>query len=270
MNARRKWLPNLVGLAALCLMLGCSSGNGNAADAGKEAGKAAGEMQKATETAAEKTEAAAEKAGAEMQDAVAAGEKQMAESPLLDWRSLDETAPEVYKAKFETTKGDFIIEVHREWAPRGADRFYNLVKNGFYDDCRFFRVIHGFMAQIGISGDPKVSSVWQAARIPDDPVRKNNTRGMVSFATAGPNTRTTQFFINYRDNSGSLDPQGFSPFGMVDEEGMKVVDALHGDYGEGAPRGQGPNQGFIQARGNEYLIESFPKLDYVKKASIVE
>ncbi|MCA9756017.1 MAG: peptidylprolyl isomerase [Candidatus Eisenbacteria bacterium] len=193
----------------------------------------------------------------------------MAENPLLDFRALNEQAPAVYKAKFETTKGDFTVEVHREWAPRGADRFYNLVKNGFYDETRFFRVMPGFMAQIGIHGDPKVASIWQQARIPDDAVRKHNTRGMVSFATAGPNTRTTQVFINYQDNSGSLDPQGFSPFGMVDDAGMKVVEALNSEYGDCAPAGPGPNQGYIFAQGNAYLDKNFPNLDYVKKATIV-
>ena len=180
--------------------------------------------------------------------------------------SLNEKAPEVYKAKFETTKGTFVIEVQRFWAPNGADRFYNLVKNGFYNDARFFRVLDGFMAQFGISGNPDLSAVWREARIPDDPVRESNTRGTVSFATAGPNTRTTQVFINFGNNS-SLNGQGFSPFGKV-VSGMDVVDSFFNGYGEGAPRGQGPNQGRIQAEGNAYLITNFPKLDHVKKATI--
>lgn len=180
--------------------------------------------------------------------------------------SLNEKAPPIYKAKFETSKGTFVIEVHRDWSPNGADRFYNLVKNGFYNDARFFRVINGFMVQFGISGNPDLSAVWREARIPDDPVKENNGRGMVSFATAGPGTRTTQVFINFGDNS-MLDGQGFSPFGQV-VSGMDVVDSLYSGYGEGAPRGDGPDQGRVQSQGNAYLITDFPKLDYIKKATI--
>lgn len=180
--------------------------------------------------------------------------------------SLNEKAPNVYKAKFDTSKGTFVIEVHREWAPNGADRFYNLVKSGFYNDARFFRVIDGFMVQFGISGNPDLSAVWREARIPDDRVKQSNTRGTVTFATAGPNTRTTQVFINFGDNAG-LDGQGFSPFGKV-VSGMDVVDAFFKGYGEGAPRGRGPNQGLVQQQGNAYLITQFPKLDYIKKATI--
>jgi peptidyl-prolyl cis-trans isomerase A (cyclophilin A) len=178
----------------------------------------------------------------------------------------DETAPGSFRARFETTAGDFVIEVHHDWAPQGADRFYTLVKSGYYDGVRFFRVISGFMAQFGIHGDPKVSAAWRGRRIPDDPVRQSNARGMVTFATAGPNTRTTQVFINYRDN-GMLDGQGFAPFGRV-VEGMEVVDRLFAGYGEGAPNGLGPDQGRIQADGNAYLERDFPKLDYVKRATI--
>jgi len=179
----------------------------------------------------------------------------------------DATAPATFRARFETTAGTFVIEVRRDWAPRGADRFYTLVKSGYYDGVRFFRVISGFMAQFGIHGDPKVSAVWRERTIPDDPVRQSNARGMVTYATAGPGTRTTQIFINYRDNSG-LDGQGFAPFGKV-VEGMEVVDRLYAGYGEGAPRGGGPNQGRIQAEGNTYLARDFPKLDYVKRGTIV-
>jgi peptidyl-prolyl cis-trans isomerase A (cyclophilin A) len=185
---------------------------------------------------------------------------------LGDPASLNEKAPAVYKAKFDTSKGAFVIEVHRDWAPNGADRFYNLVKNGFFNDARFFRVIDGFMVQFGISGNPDLSAVWREARIPDDPVKESNQRGMVSFATAGPNTRTTQVFINFGDNAG-LDGQGFSPFGQV-VSGMDVVDSLYKGYGEGAPRGQGPDQGRVQMEGNAYLVTDFPQLDYIKKATI--
>ena len=181
--------------------------------------------------------------------------------------ALKEQAPPVYKVEFDTSKGPFVIEVHRDWAPNGADRFYNLVKNGFYDNVRFFRVVEGFMAQFGINGDPKVSSIWREARIKDDPVRISNKRTFVTFATAGPNTRTTQVFISFSDNS-NLDAQGFAPFGQV-VSGMKVVDSLYSGYGEGAPGGRGPNQTRVQSEGNAYLASSFPNLDYVKKATIV-
>jgi peptidyl-prolyl cis-trans isomerase A (cyclophilin A) len=181
--------------------------------------------------------------------------------------ALKEQAPAVYKVEFDTSKGPFVVEVHRDWAPNGADRFYNLVKNGFYDDVRFFRVVEGFMAQFGVNGDPKVSTVWRDARIKDDPVKVSNKRTFMTFATAGPNTRTTQIFINFGDNS-NLDSQGFSPFGQV-VSGMKVVDSLYSGYGEGAPGGRGPNQARVQTEGNAYLASAFPNLDYVKKATIV-
>ena len=181
--------------------------------------------------------------------------------------ALKEQAPAVYKVEFDTSKGPFVIEVHRDWAPNGADRFYNLVKNGFYDNTRFFRVIEGFMAQFGVNGDPKVSAAWREARIKDDAVKVSNKRTFVTFATAGPNTRTTQVFISYGDNS-NLDSQGFSPFGQV-VSGMKVVDSLYNGYGEGAPGGRGPDQGRVQKEGNAYLASAFPNLDYVKKATIV-
>ena len=181
--------------------------------------------------------------------------------------ALTEQAPPVYKVQFDTSKGTFEVEVHRDWAPNGADRFYNLVKNGFYDNARFFRVVSGFMVQFGINGDPKLSAVWREAHIKDDPVRKTNARGAITFATAGPDTRTTQVFINYGDNS-RLDGQGFAPFGVVTGSGMYVVDKLYSDYGEGAPGGHGPAQERIQREGNAYLTSSFANLDYIKKATI--
>ena len=182
--------------------------------------------------------------------------------------ALKEQAPPVYKVEFDTSKGPFVVEVHRDWAPNGADRFYNLVKNGFYDNTRFFRVLEGFMAQFGVNGDPKVSTVWRTARIKDDPVKISNKRTFVTFATAGKDTRTTQVFINYSDNS-NLDGQGFAPFGQV-VSGMKVVDSLYSGYGEGAPGGRGPDQSKVQAEGNAYLGSAFPNLDYIKKATIVK
>jgi len=181
--------------------------------------------------------------------------------------SLNEKAPATYKVKFDTSKGSFVVEVHRDWAPNGADRFYNLVKNGFYNDARFFRVISGFMVQFGINGNPQISKVWRDANIKDDPVKASNKRGMITFATAGPDTRTTQVFVNFGDNAG-LDDQGFAPFGQV-ISGMEVVDALYAEYGEGAPQGGGPDQGLVQSQGNAYLKKDFPKLDYIKTATIV-
>ena len=185
---------------------------------------------------------------------------------LANPAALTEQAPPVYKAKFDTSKGAFVIEVHRDWAPLGADRFYNLVKNGFFDNVRFFRVVSGFMVQFGINGDPNLSTKWREARIRDDAVKQSNTRGMVTFATAGPNTRTTQVFINFADNS-HLNGMGFAPFGQV-TSGMNVVDALYSGYGEGAPRGSGPDQGRLQQEGNAYLMKEFGKMDFVKKATI--
>ena len=185
---------------------------------------------------------------------------------LMNPADLSEQAPPVYKAKFDTSKGTFEIQVHRDWAPAGADRFYNLVKNGFFDNTRFFRVVSGFMVQFGLSGDPNVSAQWRQARIHDDQVKQSNTRGMVTFATAGPNTRTTQVFINFGDNN-RLDGMGFAPFGQV-VSGMNVVDALYSGYGEGAPGGNGPEQGRIQQEGNAYLTKDFAELDYIKKATI--
>ncbi len=187
---------------------------------------------------------------------------------LSDPARLNEQAPGVYKAKFDTSQGVFVVEVHRDWAPNGADRFYNLVKNGFYDDARFFRVIEDFMVQFGINGDPKISAVWRDANIKDDSVMESNLRGYVTFATAGPDTRTTQVFINYGDNAG-LDGQGFAPFGKV-VSGLEVVDHLYKAYGEGAPNGNGPNQGLLQSQGNAYLKKNFPQLDYIKKATVEE
>jgi len=186
---------------------------------------------------------------------------------LANPAALREQAPASYKVKFDTSKGVFVVEVHRDWAPNGADRFYNLIKNGFYDGTRFFRVIAGFMVQFGINGDPKISAAWRTARINDDPVQVSNARGVITFATAGPNTRTTQVFINYADN-GRLDVQGFAPFGQV-VSGMNVVDGLFAGYGEGAPGGSGPEQGRVQAEGNAYLTGAFPKLDHIKTATIV-
>lgn len=185
---------------------------------------------------------------------------------LANPAALTEQAPASYKAKFETSKGAFVIQVTRAWAPNGADRFYNLVKNGYFDDVRFFRAISGFMVQFGINGDPALNAKWRVARIQDDKVGQSNTRGMITFATSGPNARTTQVFINFADNS-NLDGMGFAPFGKI-VSGMEVVDKLYTGYGEGAPNGRGPDQNRIQSEGNAYLNQSFPKLDHVIKATI--
>ena len=193
-------------------------------------------------------------------------------NPLMNpsSRAMNQTAPDTYRVLFSTSKGDFTVEVHRAWAPKGADRFYNLVRNGFYNDVRFFRVIRDpqpFMAQFGISGNPAITAKWSDANIPDDPSKEHNTKGRITFANAGPNTRSTQVFINYGDNS-RLD-RDFPPFGEV-ISGMDVVDQLNADYGEGAPVGRGPDQDRIEKEGTPYLTKDFPKLDYVKSAKVIQ
>ncbi|MFH1764884.1 MAG: peptidylprolyl isomerase, partial [Gemmatimonadota bacterium] len=173
-------------------------------------------------------------------------------NPLLQPRNFTETAPETFVARLETTKGVIRIQVTREWAPRGADRFYNLVKAGYYDGVTFHRVIDGFMAEFGIHGDPWVNAAWRQATMPDEPLRKPNTRGRVSYSKSEPDTRTVQVFIN-TDENRSLDGQGFSPFGEV-VEGMDVVDALYSGYGESPTRGgEGVYAAMAIARGDEYL-----------------
>ena len=181
---------------------------------------------------------------------------------LLDPSRATEQAPEVYNAKFVTNRGEFTIEVHRDWAPVGADRFFNLVKLGYYDETRFFRIVDGFMVQWGIHGDPAVSARWRDARVGDDPVKQQNKRGFVTFATSGKNSRTTQIFINYVDDNVRLDGMGFAPFGKV-IDGMNVVDGFNKKYGERA------DQGRIQNEGNAYLQQAFPEMDWVKSARIV-
>ena len=205
--------------------------------------------------------------GAVAQEKATDAPKAEATIDLTDPAQLTAKAPATFKVRFETTKGGFTVEVTRALAPNGADRFYNLVRAGYFKDLAFFRVIPGFMCQFGIHGDPKVAAAWRTAQIPDDPVRASNTRGAITFATAGPNTRTTQLFINFGDNA-NLDGMGFSPFGKV-ISGMDVVDKINGEYGEGAPRGRGPDQQRVQREGNAYLKKDFPKLDYIQSASIL-
>ena len=198
-------------------------------------------------------------------DGSAGGESSALAKP--DKNAIATPAPDSFKVAVETSKGNFTIMAHRDWAPRGVDRFYHLVRLGYYDDTRFFRVLSGFMAQFGINGDPRVNAAWDPLALEDDPVKQQNTRGKVTFATGGPNTRTTQLFINYGDNR-NLDGMGFAPIGEV-VDGMAVVDSLHADYGEGPPQGGGPDQGRMATEGNAYLTKSFPRLDYIRSAKIV-
>jgi peptidyl-prolyl cis-trans isomerase A (cyclophilin A) len=181
---------------------------------------------------------------------------------LKDPAKLTAKAPDTFKARFETTKGTIVIEVHREWSPHGADRFYNLVKNGYYDGVKFFRVVPNLYVQWGIHGDPEIATKWFRATIPDEPVKQSNTRGFISYAKGGPNTRSVQVFINLGDNS-RLDELGFAPFAQV-TEGMDVVDKLHNGYGDGLTK----LQGRIVEEGNAFLEKTYPLLDAIKKATI--
>lgn len=191
-----------------------------------------------------------------------------APDPLLYPGRLDATAPPRFRTRFETTAGDFVVEVRRSWSPRGADRFYNLVRNGFYDDTRIYRVVEGFMAQWGIHGDPVVDYQWRDELLMDDRLIQSNERGTIAFAKAGPNSRTTEVFVNYEDNP-ELDDRGFTPFGRV-VEGMETVDAFHAGYGDGPPRGEGPYALQAQAQGNAYLDAEFPELDRILRATVLE
>lgn len=183
-----------------------------------------------------------------------------------DAAALTKVAPDSFDAVFTTGKGEFVVRAYRRWSPNGVDRFHYLVNNGYYDRTKFFRNIDGFMVQFGIHGDPRVNGVWRDRTIPDDSVKTSNATGTITYATGGPNTRTTQLFINKGDNAG-LDAQGFSPFGRV-ISGMDVVMQLYQDYGEGAPRGIGPSQPLIQERGNAYLNREYPLLDSIITARI--
>jgi peptidyl-prolyl cis-trans isomerase A (cyclophilin A) len=184
---------------------------------------------------------------------------------LLRPANVNEKAPETFQVKFTTTRGDFVVTVNRAWAPIGADRFYNLVKHRFFDNASFFRVVPGFVVQFGISAYPAVSAAWEKANIQDEPVTQSNKRGYLTYAkTSMPNTRSTQIFINLKDNAG-LDRQGFSPFGYVDAQGMKVVDMLYDQYGDSS----GPEQDQISKQGKPYLDKGWPKLDSIKTATLV-
>jgi len=175
-------------------------------------------------------------------------------------------APAQFRARFETSRGTFVVAVERAWAPHGADRFYSLVRSGYYDDVRIYRIVPDFMVEFGLHGDPRVTAIWRKALILDDTVRQSNARGRVAFASHGPNSRSVQVFVNLKDNP-TLDDDGFAPFGEV-VEGMDVVESLYSEYGDGPPRGEGPYQARALARGNAYLDEAFPLLDRVVRARI--
>jgi peptidyl-prolyl cis-trans isomerase A (cyclophilin A) len=180
---------------------------------------------------------------------------------------VKEPVPDVFHVKLDTSKGMIDIEVHRDWAPAGAMHFYQLVKAGFYDQTRFFRVVRGFVVQFGINGDPQTNAMWANATLPDDPVKEHNVTGTVTYAMRGPTTRSTQIFINLADNRKSLDKQGFAPIGKV-VDGMPVVLDLYSSYGETPPMGQGPDPVRLQQQGNDYLDTHFPRLDFIKKATV--
>ena len=182
--------------------------------------------------------------------------------------SLAQPAPDSFSVAFETSKGRFVVQAVRAWAPRGVDRFYFLANNHFYDGTKFFRNLPNFMAQFGIHGDPAVNDVWGERTIPDDSVTQSNQRGYVTYAMGGPNTRTTQLFINKRDNR-RLDAMGFAPFGRV-TDGMHVIDALYTGYGEGPPTGAGPDQDRIGREGNRYLARQFPQLDSIISTRVLK
>ena len=180
----------------------------------------------------------------------------------------DPAAPAEFKVKLETTKGDIVLKITRDWAPKGADHFHALVKAGYYDECRFYRVLPKYIAQFGINGAPAVSAKAKETPIDDDPVKQKNTRGRLTFAKGGPNTRTTNLFLNLKDNS-SLDALGFAPIGEV-VEGLEIADQLFSGYGDGAPKGRGPNQKKIYEQGNDWLQKDFKDLDFVKTAKILD
>ena len=223
-------------------------------------------MAVAQTPAPQKPSAASTKAGASSKTGAAT--RAVYDRALLNPALLKEKAPETYDAKFTTTKGDFTIHVTRAWAPLGADRFYNLVKHHYYDGASFFRVLDGFVVQFGINAYPRVTAAWKDATIKDDPVKQSNRNGFVTFATAGPNTRTTQVFISLGNNA-RLDAMGFAPFGQVTGDDMLTVVKLYSGYGEGAPSGNGPDQGEIEKQGKAYLDKGWPKLDSIKTAVIV-
>lgn len=228
----------------------------------EEAKKAAEklELAKAEEEKAKKEAAAAEKntPPADAAPAAPAASAKPAEA-VAEWPT---TVPDVFKIQFETTAGNFVVEVHKDWAPLGADRFYQLCKTGFYDNSAFFRVVPGFVAQFGLAADPAVTAQWKSQNLKDDPVKQSNGPGYLTFATAGPNTRTTQLFINYGNNA-NLDGMGFAPFGKV-IEGMDAVKKINSSYGER------PRQDLVTSQGDEYITKFFPDITKIKKTSLLK
>lgn len=253
MMKSKRFLPVYALIAALSviavLFVGC-------AEKPKPVEKPVKEVQKPTAKPP-----AAPPAEAKKPEKAAPAKKAPSRKALLNPSALKEKAPATYRVTFNTTKGKIVIAVTRSWAQRGADRFYNLTKNGFYDDCRFFRIVPNFVVQFGMNGSPRIQRMWSNAQFKDDPVTKSNGKGRVVFAkTAYPNSRTTQIFINLKSNR-SLDAQGFAPFGEV-VQGMDVVESLYAGYGEL------PNQSMITNQGNSYLKSRFPKLDYIKSTTV--
>lgn len=246
----------------ICLILPAAACGG--ASSGEES------SQEAVETASADSSAEAADASESQDSAMEESEEPAQEESeaggshpaLLNPSLATETAPDTFLVRFSTTKGDFLVEAHRDWAPKGVDRLYNLVKIGYFQDIAFFRMVPGFITQFGLHGDPAVNQAWRPARIEDDPVKESNLPGYLTYAKAGPNTRTVQLFINFGNNQ-RLDGQGFAPIGKV-ASGMEVVESLYTGYG------QQPNQGQIHQQGNSYLKSNFPELDYIKSAEIVE
>lgn len=243
-NFSLRSLLNCLLLASICVVAGCSDQND-------------GEPKSMVDSLAEM-----EKAKKDLETPLVPPEPVIpADKPEMVFDESRSNASGSYTVKFETTAGDFVVLVHRDWAPLGAGRFYELVKSGFYDDCRFFRVVSGFMVQFGINGNPSTQQSWERS-LKDDPAKESNRRGYMTFATSGRDSRTTQVFINFVDNA-FLDSQGFSPFAEV-IEGMDNVDKINAEYGES------PDQGQINSSGNTYLNAQFPKLDYIKKATVIK
>jgi len=257
----------ILALSAISLLAGCKTNDQSAQKPSAETQKTEAPAQSAApaETAASPpSPSAAEPSKATAKSGAKSTSAANDARALLAPKKLAEKGPNSYKVKFDTTRGAFTVSVIRAWSPLGADRFYNLVKHHFYDNAAFFRVVPGFVAQFGISPTPAVSAAWKHTEIKDDPVTQTNKRGSLTFATAGPNTRTTQVFINLQDNA-RLDGMGFSPFGTVDGNGMNVVEMMYEGYGDNA----GPSQDQLEKQGDSYLKKGWPKLDYIKSATLV-
>ncbi|HXT24702.1 MAG TPA: peptidylprolyl isomerase [Candidatus Eisenbacteria bacterium] len=264
MQNNRRSLVTRVALAAILFIAGCKSNN-QTAQTPPPAEQPQAEVPAQSAAPAEPTSSNAQVPATEPLHSAGKLESKPADSKaLLSPKKLTEKAPDAYKVKFDTTRGSFTVSVTRAWAPMGADRFYNLVKHHFYDNAAFFRVVPNFVVQFGISPNPAVSAAWKHTEIKDDPVAQTNQRGSLTFATAGPNTRTTQIFINLKDNA-RLDGMGFSPFAMVDGNGMNVVEMMYEGYGDSA----GPDQDQLEKQGDPYLKKGWPKLDYIKSATLV-